>query len=253
MTLISSIISDAFRTGNLTAVGTSPTAAQETEALRFLNRIVESFVGYDLGTSLQTVPLGKAGVDTGEYVNFYEDTGYQFLPLNSRLHCNLSSATTIYLHPEPQDGSRFAVTDASNNLDTNNVTVDGNGSTIEDAATITLSTAGLNSEWFYREDLGNWVKLTDLLTTDQSPFPSKFDDMLITDLILRLAPIYGIATAQETMMANQKSRKKFRAKYSQIIQMRSEEGLLRTLGTRSTGYHRGLNGSTTTRFDKGWY
>jgi hypothetical protein len=52
------------------------------------------------------------------------------------------------------------------------VTLDGNGRTIENAATLVLNTNGLNREWFYRADLGGWKKLPALPRPTICRFPN---------------------------------------------------------------------------------
>ena len=62
MTLVSEIISDAFRLSNITRVGGSPTSDQETEALRYLNRIVKSVFGNEAGENFLPFPIGDRGI-----------------------------------------------------------------------------------------------------------------------------------------------------------------------------------------------
>ncbi len=229
MTLISDIISDAFRESNLTAIGTAPTTAENTEALRLLNRYINALIGTDLGEPLEDASVGLNNItrQSGEQQLFTSVIDTSFLPLNMRVIANPTEAQTIYLHPSPWDGARLGVTNPSNNLATYNLTFNGNGKLIESGQSVVLNTNGLNREWFYRADLSEWVRLTSLTLVDSSPFPSEFDDVLILGLAVRNNPRQGIvmdAQSQSYMMA---IRSKFKARYRQTKSMPSEQGLLR--------------------------
>lgn len=228
MTLTSQIITDAFRQSNLLSIVESPTAAQSEEALRYLNRIVKSVFGNEAGEQLVAVPVGSN--------NISRPSGYPwpdvpddvwFVPKNVRLVLNLEAAQEFFLHPNPDDGSRFAVLDTSNNLSVNNVTIHGNGRNIESSPTLSLTTDGANAEWFYRADIGNWQKYAPLADNDTFPFPEEFDDYFITLLAVRLNPAYGIVLDPQSQMILQRSRTQLRARYNQIIPTSPELALLR--------------------------
>lgn len=216
MTTISQIITDAYREGNLIAVGATPTTAEQTEALRLLNRLVASYFGSEFGEDLTDLALGKGGVDTGkEFVAFLDDYPDIVVPSNTRLVLNLEAADTVTLPATPMNGERFAVTDASGNLATYNLTVEGNGRMIEGASTLTLSEDGLDRSWFYRADISEWKRLSTLELTDESPFPSEYDDFLIIGLAIRLNPRHGVAVDPQSMMQFGKLKSRFMAMYSQ--------------------------------------
>jgi hypothetical protein len=247
MTTISQIITDAYRESNLIAVGASPTTAEQTEALRLLNRVVISLFGNELGDPLKVLPLGKNNIQTPTNINFYMDDILQYyVPLNTRLQCNLEAETTVNLIPNPQDGSRFSVVDSSDNLATHNLVVYGNGRMIENATNIVLNTSGLSRDWFYRDDLGEWVRLTDLTLDGDSPFPPEFDDLLITSLALRLAPRQGADFGTPSQIFLTRMEKKFRARYKQTDTADSEEGLIRLASRKDWAY-----GSDGISFDRG--
>lgn len=229
MTLVSQIITDAHRQSNLLPIGASVTTAQSDEGLRYLNRLVRSVFGNEVGENLEPLPIGKLGIDRPSGFPYYDQVppGDWFVPLNRRLMLNLSAPQTVYLHPMPCDGSRFAIVDASNNLATYNLIVDGNGRNIETTPSVTLNTNGTVQEWFYREDLGNWVKSSTLLTSDTFPFPEEFDDYFISMLAMRLNPAYGMMIDQQSQAVMQRSGKQLRARYSQTIETASETALLR--------------------------
>ena len=229
MTLVSEIISDAYRLSNITRVGGSPTSDQETEALRYLNRLVKSVFGNEAGENLRPFPIGDTNISRpAEYPGWTNTpSGDWFVPKNLRVMLNLSAPVDLYLHPEPDDGSRFAALDVIGNLSTNNVTVYGNGRLIEGASTLTLDTDGYNAEWFYRADLGNWVKYAELTATDTFPFPVEFDDYFITLLAIRLNPAYGAGLDPQSQMIYNRAKSQFSARYSQKIEVGSELGLIR--------------------------
>lgn len=229
MTLVSEIITDAYRQGNLLSINTAATTAQQVEALRYLNRIVKSVFGNEAGENYEALPLGGNGIDRPAGYPWYGNSpgGSWFVPKNKRLMLNLTAATTIYLHPNPNDGTRVAITDVSNNIATYNLIIDGNGRDIEAAATITLNTNGLSREWFYRQDTANWARLSTLALADTFPFPEEFDDLFISMLAMRINPAYGNVMDDQTAMVYRRSKSQFAARYQQHIETGSELGLRR--------------------------
>ena len=229
MTVVSQIITDALRQSNLIALGTSPSLAQQSEGLRFLNRIVRSVFGNEAGENLTPFAIGQNNIERPQGFPWYNQVpdGQWFVPENYRLMLNLEDSLTVYLHPMPDDGARVGVVDVSQNLATYNFILNANGRRIENVTALTLSTNGAQNEWFYRADQGNWFKTTNLIESDTFPFPEEFDDMFITMLAIRLNPAYGRALDQQSAMVLQRSRTQFRARYKNIIQTRSEEGLIR--------------------------
>jgi len=238
MTTVTQIITDAYRQSNLLAINSSPTDPQLAEGLRYYNRIVNSVLGNEAGENLQPFPIGRN--------NISRPSGYPwagttpsfdwFVPLNTRLMFNLTESADIYLSPVPEDGARLGVCDVSGNLTTNNVTLHGNGRNIEGSNTITLSTDGLEREWFFREDLGDWVRAVPLTYTDESPFPTEFDDMFISMLAMRLNPSYGVQMDAQTAEIFRRARSQFRARYHNTIEVHSEDGLIRLPRTSTDRY-----------------
>ena len=248
MTTISQIVTDAYREANLIALGASPTAAEQDEALRILNRFVSSLFGNEFGEQLGNVALGRGNIQTPDNVPLYmEDISGYYVPINTRIQCNLTSPQTINLTPQPMDGSRFAVLDNSGNLATYNLSVFGNGRLIEGATELVLNTNNLSREWIYRDDLGQWMRLTDLTLSDNSPFPKEFDDMLIGGITLRLAPRSGFSVSAESQVAFQNSRRKFYDRYRQVMEQPSEQGIIRLPSNRLFRWAY----SNTNQFDRG--
>lgn len=229
MTTIRQIVTDAFREAGIVAVGDTPEADSLDEGVNRLNTLYRSLFSNELGEPLTAINYGKAGLDNAyakdEDVSSIIDATY--VPSNTRLMLNLDEAKTLYLPPNPQDGARVAVIDNGGNLATYNITLNANGRQIELTDTVVLSTNSLNREWFYRADLGNWVRVLDLDVDAQSPLPVEFDDFLVTLLAFRLNPRYGAETSQEMVEVLKRLRRIFRARYRQTHEQESEAALYR--------------------------
>jgi len=230
MTTTYQIIVDAYRQSNLIGIGVEPTQIQETEALRYLNRIVKSVFGNEAGDPLTGFPIGKNNISRPSGYpgwNSVPDNDW-FVPKNTRCNLNLDQpGVNLYLHPAPDDGSRFAVADASGNLATYPVTVYGNGALIEGSASVLLSTNGLDREWVYRADKAEWVAYSPLAMFDTFPFPEEFDDFFILSLAFRLNPAYQREFDQQSLVVYNRAKSQLRARYSQNIPVRSELALIR--------------------------
>lgn len=229
MTVTSQIIIDAFRQSNLLALGVSPTPPQAAEALRYLNRIVKSVFGNEVGDQLDAFPVGRNDIDRPQGFPWYNTTPSNdwFVPKNKRIVLNLDQTVSLYLHPMPDDGTRFAVSDPSGNLSTYNATVYGNGRLIEGQDSIVLNENETNSEWYFRADISNWVKYSPLVDDSLFPFPEEFDDFFITMLAIRLNPAYGTALDGQSQMVLNRTRSQLRARYQAHVQVGSEDGLIR--------------------------
>lgn len=257
MTITQQIITDAYRQSNLLSIGESPSLAQQDEGLRYLNRIVKSVFGNEAGDPLEVFPVGRNNINRPSgypWWNSVPDNDW-FVPKNTRIMLNLEEPVNLYLHPDPDDGSRFAVIDASENVSTFNATIYGNGRLIESALTQVLNTDGVDKEWFYRADLGNWLLYAPLDTVTEFPFPEEFDDYFITLLAIRLNPAYGVQLDPQSQLIYNRSQRQLRARYTQDIPIRSELGLIRM---PKTSYDRDIWGTSyryynpNSMFDKGW-
>lgn len=227
MTLLSDIITDAYRQSNLLAIGQTPTTPQNDEGLRYLNRIVKSVFGNEVGDPLVAFPLGRQNISRPSGYPLWGDnpSGEWFVPKNARLMLNLDSAVTVYLPPNPDDGARFAINDVAGTLAAAPLTIVGNGRNIEGLSTIDISDANTNREWFFREDLGDWVRCSPLVIEDALPFPEEFDDFFITMLAIRLNPAYGVALDQQSQLSLQRARNQMRARYKQRSPVRPPVGV----------------------------
>jgi hypothetical protein len=236
MSLVYEIIKDAFREANLIAITQSPTLDEQTEALRLLNRFISSVYGNEAGDKLQSLAVGTNNVVSAGPLSTYVINDTSYAPVNSRVIANLSEAATINLHPDPDDGARFSVIDASGNFATYNMTLNANGRKIEGSSSKLLNTNSTNKEWFYRADQSNWVLVSSLDLETSFPFPAEFEDMFVIGLAMRLNPRHGVEMDDQSLLSFRRQRSIFRARYSQTNEQNSELSLLRLSSNRLYPY-----------------
>lgn len=227
MTTAADIITQAYRETNLIPIGDTTSADQMEEGLFLLQNVVSSVLGNEAGQPLRDQSLGFNNVGVPDYTVLETMQPY-YTTANTRFVLNLNAAVTINLPPTPEDGARFGVLDASNNLSTYNATIKGNGRLIDGNPTLVLNTNGVAYEWFYRADLGEWVKVLPITQTGTFPFPPQFNDLFIGMLALRLNPRAGAETQDETQRVIARSLRQFKAKYYQTQEAPSELSLLLT-------------------------
>lgn len=215
MTLISSLIADAYRESNMLSLGTVPNANQTTEALRLYNALLSAIFGGQAGERLEDWPLGNLHRDDPDnnLIPFTTDQ-IQHPRINRRLIATNIAAITIYLAC-PQDGARMGIVDPFNNLAAAPVTIDGSGRPIEAAPTLLLNVNGTSREWLFRADLGSWVKLSAVAAADDNPFPAAFDMMFTCLLALRLNPRYGRTLDPQSVEMLKQNKREFVARYVQ--------------------------------------
>lgn len=252
MTLISSLITDAFREGNIIPLGKVPSDNQVTEALRLYNQNVLSIYGGDAGESLTDWPLGTFNADEPGFVDPRTPYSIQRPAINQRLLATNTAAITVYLTAYPQDGARMGIADPFGRLAAFPVTLDANGRTIEGSATKVLNTNNTFQEWFYRADKGNWVKLSTLLATDQNPFPAEFDAFFYIGLAMRLNPRYGREMDPQTASVFKQQRNQFVARYLQSMPLEIDDSLSWPFMSRQ-GYDSQRAFSSNSAFNRGWY
>lgn len=229
MTTVASIIKDALRETNLIPLGTEPTQDQMDEGFGRLSTIVLSVLGNEAGENLVPMPLGQGNIESPVGYPWWSNElpGNIFVPTNTRIMCNLTGDGFINLHPRPHDGARMGIIDVSGNFDTCPLTVFGNGRQIEGEIEMTYNDPGTIRQWFYREDLGNWVVVSPLDENGDMPFPPEFDDMFIITLAMRLNPRYGQVIHPASAEALKVASTKFSARYKQSdTQQPAEDGLL---------------------------
>lgn len=243
MTLASSIITDAYREGNLIPVGTSPTTSEQTEALRKLNRFIAGVFGEEMGENLtdwpvplpqRTAPIAAnypalpfpMGLD-GDLMGTASPTSmsnqFAFTPPSNVRIVFGGVAGTLYFPESPADGARMAIVQGSgagdSATDGATLTLNGNGRTIEGNPTYafvwhTAPTAA--RQWMYRADQGDWIKVDfNLGLTDAIPFPIELDDLWVCYLQIRLAPGYGKVVSIDTEKTALRMMKKLKARYRQ--------------------------------------
>jgi hypothetical protein len=214
VTVLQPIITQGYRELNLLAIGKSPSTNQNDEGLLILQNIIETTVTGDAGEVLKDWPLGNFDRQTRDRINL-PNQYFANPPINSRLVAVNDAAMTVFLPPRPSDGSLVAIVDPFMRLAASPVTLDGNGRTIEGAQSVVANTNDLNRIWFYRADLGNWQRLTELGLTDEMPFPKKYDFYFSIGLALRLAGRTGRRASEMTVAAYSKLRTQFVAQYLQ--------------------------------------
>lgn len=229
MATAQTLIQAALREGNLIPVGSTPTDAENTEALARLNSFIAGLFGIELGEHLHDwqvpAPLRTAPVaanypqlpypitDLGDHVNTdLTSDQWPYPPPNSRLVVAIDDDTTVYLPEAPSPGARMALASAGMSA---TLTLNANGRLIEAAASVDVTSADAPRAWFYRDDTANWVRIADLSLSDSSPFPSEFDDLLICGLSMRLSPRYGQEPRSGTVQMYTYMKKLFKTRYKQ--------------------------------------
>src|SRR3546814_10171580 len=83
--------------------------------------MVKSVFGDEVGEPLTALPIGSLNIDRPSGYPWWDTVpdGDWFVPKNTRAVFNLEAPLDLYLHPEPDDGSRLAVVDVAGNLATN--------------------------------------------------------------------------------------------------------------------------------------
>jgi hypothetical protein len=218
------IVDRCFRENNLLALGKLPSAAQAAEGLDYLNRVIQSTIGTDVGELLSDWPSPYAAVDNANYPLYpseqrLTDEQVRAPPANSRILTTADTPTEIFFPKAPSDGARMALVNISNDFVTNPVTISANGRLIEGAVSIVINTQPTAPiTWFYRADLSEWKRLTfPLLSTTSMPFPEHFDDFWVAYLALRIAPLYGKEPNAITSEIMKIGRDQFRQRYAQDI------------------------------------
>lgn len=239
MTTLRQIITDAYRKSNTISVGETPESDQFDEGLRYLVSFIASVYGREVGELLTPINYGSENITSPHGKVLDRDTHIQstYLPSNTRLIVNHEAASSIFLDPRPENGAMFQVIDMAGNLDTRNLTINGNGNHIEGASSLVLNTASLNKKWMYREDLNNWVAITDLTADSEMPFPTEFDEFFTISLAIRLKPSYGSALTNEEAMVLQRATSMLKTRYSQKRRVLPELALQKIHPHRHWGFY----------------
>lgn len=249
MTLVSTIILDAFRESNILALAKAPTADQSTEALRLYSRVITGIYTGDGGERLQDWPLGNFGrqPNSADWLPPADQLFYP--PINRRLIASAVAPVETYLTPFPQDGARMGIADPFNRLAAFPVTLNANGRIIENDMAIVLNTNGTERQWIYRADLARWVRITDILEDGENPFPPEFDTMFIVLLAMRLNSRYGRMLDDQTIASLKENKQQFVARYIQSLPLEINDDLTWPFMSLQT-YQSGAYGSNTA-FNRG--
>lgn len=200
MTTCREVIADAFADLGLVNVSAKDSAF----GLRRLNAMLDDFAGMGIGERLKDV-------DLSDYPTLATQP-----PINVRMIVP-AGVSTIAFPAEPQNGSRLAVLDIAKRFATDPVTLLPNGRLAEgDTSDLTLNTAGLSRTWMYREDTGNWARVTELTIGDDFPLIEECRDAFITLLAVRLSPAFGASVPDATAAASASAKAKLRARHRQI-------------------------------------
>ena len=199
MATVGELVTQAYRQENLVAVGQTPTTAQMTEGVARFNSIWRSLFGRKFGEKLLLwpVPPNPTVSEARDWPLLPRDISvpadaWPYPQQNSMLQVAIDGATTIYLKQMPSDGARMGLVNIGTSFATNPLTINGNGFLIDGAASLTLS-AALTAPlfWFFRQDLGDWRRVTTLVAADNSPLPDDFDDFWRCAVAMALCPMYG--------------------------------------------------------------
>lgn len=227
MTTIAQIITDAYQANNLIALSAIPTAAEQATALRTVNRMFKSLFGNEIGDKLSDGVLSVGGITYPDYAYSYPINTFN-VRANTRIINSSTAAVTIYMPTNPSAGSRVSFVDLTGTLATYPVTVNGSGRLVETALTKVLSTNLEADDWFYRDDLAAWQKVSSLALTDAFPLPEEFEELFVSMLVLRLDPAKNVAFDEQIGFILKQMVRKLRSRYRQTIEQPAEIGILRT-------------------------
>lgn len=208
----SDIITRAYRADNIIPLGKAPSTAEMAEGLQNYQMFVASLFGNDIGRLLQ--PWETPPAPTSRYPSRFplypENPSVAFIneeqiwrnpPPNSNIITNAAIGGSVYFPPTPSNGAQMALINVGADFVTNPLVLDGNGRLIEGAATLTISAAPTGPiVWFYRDDLANWVRVTDLAIDSDSILPSKFDDFMVCGMAVYISGTNGVTPPPDVQL-----------------------------------------------------
>lgn len=206
------IITRAYRALNITPIGKTPTDAELAEGLGEYQSFVASLFGNDIGRLLQ--PWETPPSPTSRYPERWplypenpatswinEQQIWRNPPSNSNIITNAGIDGAIFFPPTPSNGAQMALINVGADFVTYPQVLDGNGRLIEGADALVLDAQPTGPiVWFYRDDLANWVRVTDLALTSPSPFPSKFDDFLVSSMAVWFSGPNGVEAPKDVVL-----------------------------------------------------
>lgn len=224
MATLSDLIRDALRENNIIARNATPTDLQFAEGLLVFQQMIDGWYGMLVGEFMEDwpVPPIQTAPSFARYPLLPADdqrtTDQQpYPPSNVRLLTASTAPNTIYFQWQPAPGAGVALVNIKQDFVACPLTLDGNGRLINGAPTLVINTVQTTPRrWFFREDIANWLEITDLALTSLSPFAPDLDDFMKIALAVRLGPRYGVAidtvtggvfkTGINTMMARYKQK-----------------------------------------------
>ncbi len=212
MTTLSEIIDAAYRERQLLDIGETPSAEQSEEALTLLQGIIARAIVQKPQSivTLGAKPVTSLKARPRDFTPYLKDMA---LPQNVYVHAQLESPVTVLMPYNAGDGARLVFVDVAGNFASNPLTLDGNGSLVDAAATKVLSTNGQRADFMYRRDLAEWRTVAPLISSSTMPFPEEYDDMFVLMLATRLLSRYGreIDAGSEALLSEMRER--FDAQY----------------------------------------
>lgn len=251
MTQVAELVEKAFFEAGLTTELQHATPTQMSNAVDTLAGIVQFLYGTSVGEQLRPWLLGNYG-RAAQMQRTPPSNVLQFPPANSRLVATNEAALTINLPGNPSPGSLLAISDPHGRLAAYPVTLNGNGYTVESAATLVLNTNNASTLWLFRDDLSNWSRVTPLLAADDMPFPEEYDQMFIILMAMRLNPAYGrnISSVQTQFLKD--FRQQFNARYVQSLPLQINTDISRMSLQSYDAWATGQFGETNNAFNLGY-
>lgn len=234
MATVGDLVRAAYRQENLIAVGQTPTTGQLEEGVSRFNSIWRWLIGNKFGEKLLLwpVPPNPSVNEAREWPLLPRDEKlpsdvWPYPQQNSMMVVNIGGPTTVYFKQNPSDGARMGLRNIGTSFATYPLTINGNGMLIEGASTLVLNTA-LTSPllWFFRQDLGEWKRVTTLASTDDSPLPDEFDDFWRCAVALALCPMYGKDAQEMTALTYRAGLAAGVGRYAQNMPAATEPGNL---------------------------
>lgn len=186
---------------NLTSQGrTVPNGFEFQSGVKAFNAMWRAYQGRIIGQRLARVWTASAG-DTACAGGLY--------------------AVNVHTPAEPANGTRIGVIGAR--------TVTATDGTIEGAASV-VTTA--STTWFYREDLGDWIKERDLTLDDNHPFCAELDEALPFMVAARLTDQFGKDATALIQAGQNQGEVQLREIYGAKPVVRVARPLLRGVGRR---------------------
>ncbi len=195
------VIQRAGRLHGLWASGQDPTSDEASDALIAYNAIVRAMFGTLIGPRLG--PMALSGVAAQA-----ENGGEYQIPGGARF--------TLAAPANPRSGQRFGVVDAALSWGAYPLTLTASGALINGAASPhTIATAGQNTRFWYRGDVGSWIIEADAPSlTSAIPFPDVLIAYLPYMLAVTIAAEYGQEVRPDVAAAAMEGREAFARTYA---------------------------------------